>query len=167
MKQRLYLETTIPSYLTSRPSRDLVIAGHQQITRDWWQLRRHSFDLYVSQLVIDEASAGDPSAAFERLKAIEELPLLDLTPEVAVLASAMLDGGCVPRRAATDAAHIAVAAVHRMDFLVTWNCVHIANAAIARALALACREQGYECPVICTPEELLGELDHVSRPHRR
>lgn len=157
MKPRLYLETTIPSYLTSRPSRDLIIAGHQQITRDWWDKRRHDFQLYISQLVIDEASAGDPVAARERLKIVQPLSLLDITPGVAELASSILASGKIPHKAATDAAHIAIAAVHGMDFLVTWNCVHIANAVIAKALVSLCREHGYECPVICTPEELFGE----------
>lgn len=119
MKPRLYVETTIPSYLTSRPSRDLIIAAHQQITREWWEKRRHAFQLYISQLVVDEASAGDPAAARERLKVIQDLPLLDITPEAAVLASGIMASGIIPRKAATDAAHIAVAAVHGLDFLVT------------------------------------------------
>jgi|ERR1039458_2341116 predicted nucleic acid-binding protein len=157
MKPRLYLETTIPSYLTSRPSRDLIIAGHQQITRDWWDKRRTDFQIYISQLVLDEAGAGDPAASRERLKVLQSLPLLDITPEVADLASGILASGKVPRKAATDAAHIAIAAVHGMDFLLTWNCVHIANAVIVKALAAICREHGCELPVICTPEEVLGE----------
>src|SRR5438067_11922254 len=109
MKARLYLETTIPSYLTSRPSRDLVIAGHQQITRDWWDTRRHDFHLYISQLVVDEVSAGDPVAARERLKVIEPLRLLDITSDAAELASDILASGIIPRKSATDAAHIAIA----------------------------------------------------------
>ena len=157
MKSRLYLETTIPSYLTSRPSRDLIVAGHQQVTREWWEKRRGTFELYISQLVVDEVSAGDPWAARERPKALQDLPLLDITPEVTELASGILASGKIPRKAATDAAHIAIAAVHGMDFLVTWNCVHIANAANAKALALICREHACECPVICTPEELMEE----------
>jgi predicted nucleic acid-binding protein len=157
MKPRLYLETTVPSYLTSRPSRDLIIAGHQQITRDWWENRRQDFQVYISQLVLDEAGAGDPVAARQRLRALQFLPLLDITLEVAELTSGILASGKIPRNAATDAAHIAIAAVHGMDFLVTWNCAHIANAAIVRALASICREHACECPVICTPEELLGE----------
>jgi len=152
----VYLETTIPSYLTSRPSRDLIIAAHQQITREWWEKKGRSFQLYISQLVIDEAGEGDPVAARARLSVIQDLPLLDITPEVSVLASVILTSGRLPRNAATDAAHIAIAAVHGMDFLITWNCMHIANAAITKPLALTCREQGFECPVICTPEELLG-----------
>jgi hypothetical protein len=157
MKSRLYLETSIPSYLTSRPSRDLIIAGHQQITREWWEKRRHAFQVYISQLVVDEASAGDPGAARERLIVLQPLPLLDITPQVAELATGILASGIIPRKAATDAAHIAIAALHGMDFLLTWNCAHIANAAIAKTLALICREHECECPVICTPEELTGE----------
>ena len=157
MKSRLYVETTIPSYLTSRPSRDLIIAGHQQITREWWENRRDTFQLFISQLVVDEAGAGDPVAARKRLKVLQGLSLLDITPEVAELASSILASGKIPRKAATDAAHIAIAAVHGMDFLVTWNCVHIANAANAKALAFICRKHAFECPVICTPEELMGE----------
>jgi len=157
VKSRLYLETTIPSYLTSRPSRDLIVAGHQQVTREWRGRRRDNFRLYLSQLVIDEVSAGDPAAARERLKTVKDVPLLDITPEVTELASGILASGKVPRKAAADAAHIAIAAVHGMDFLMTWNCVHIANATNVRALALICREHGFDCPVICTPEELMGE----------
>jgi len=157
MKSRVYLETTIPSYLTSRPSRDLIIASHQALTRDWWEKGKHAFQLYISQLVVDEASAGDPMAARDRLKVLQGLPLLAITPEAAELASGILASGKIPRKAATDAAHIAIAALHGMDFLVTWNCVHIANATIAKALAVICREYGCECPVICTPEELMGE----------
>lgn len=156
-KPKLYLETTIPSYLTSRPSRDLIIAGHQQITREWWTRRRSQFDIYISQLVIDEAEAGDAASMRDRLKAIQGLPLLEITSEVEELAAAILASGAIPQRAATDAAHIAIAGVHRMDFLLTWNCAHIANAAIARAVAGVCRQSGYDCPVICTPEELSGE----------
>ena len=157
MKPKLYMETTIPSYLTSRPSRDLIIAGHQQITREWWDKRRNRFDIYVSQFVLDEAKAGDAEAARDKMKAIGHLPLLDITPEVEVLAVSLLESRVIPRKAATDAAHIAIAAVHGMDFLMTWNCVHLANAAIAKAVAGICEEHGLDCPVICTPEELLGE----------
>jgi hypothetical protein len=148
------LETTIPSYLTSRPSRDLIIAGHQQITKEWWEKRKDAFQICISQLVIDEARAGDPGAALERMRVIKDFPMLDITPEVGFLASGILDSGILPPKAAIDAAHIAIAAVHGLDFLLTWNCVHIANAVIAKAVAKTCRQHGFECPVICTPEEL-------------
>jgi len=154
MKQKLYMETTIPSYLTSRPSRDLIIAGHQQVTKEWWEKRRGAFEIYIAQLVIDEASAGDPDAARERILAVRDFTLLDITPEVGHLASANLASGVLPRKAATGAAHIALAAVHGIDFLLTWNCVHIANAVIAKDIAKICRQYDWESPVICTPEEL-------------
>ena len=157
VRPKVYLDTTIPSYLTSRPSRDVVIAGHQQVTREWWEKRRSAFELYISQLVLDEAGGGDPGAAFGRVKVIQGLPVLDITPEVEELASAILASGVIPRKAATDAAHIAIATVHNMDFLVSWNCVHSANAFIAKAIAKTCGQRGWACPVICTPEELLGE----------
>ena len=145
MKGRLYLETTIPSYLTSRPSRDLIIAGHQQITSEWWEHRRTNFEIYISQLVLDEAGAGDPAMSRERLKLLRSIPLLEITPDVAVLASAFLASGKIPRKAAGDAAHIAFAAVHGMDFLLTWNCVHMANAVIAKSLASICAGHGSAC----------------------
>ena len=156
MKPKIYLETTVPSYLTAWPSRDLIRAGHQQITQEWWQTRRQHFDLYISQFVLDEVSAGDTEAASERLIALQDLPLLDLTDEVGELSVALVTSLALPAKATTDAAHIAVAAVHGMHFLLTWNCTHIANAEMAVTIETACRERGFTCPVICTPEELMG-----------
>jgi len=157
LKYKLYLETTIPSYLTSWPSRDLIIAGHQQITKEWWKRRKGAFDMYVSQLVVDEAKAGNDEAARARLKVITGLRLLDITEEVERLAIRILSSGVIPMKAATDAAHIAIASVHGMEYLMTWNCVHLANAIITKQVARICEQEGFECPVICTPEELLGE----------
>lgn len=156
MKPKIYLETTVPSYLTAWPSRDLIRAGHQQITKEWWQTRREHFDLYISQFVLDEAAAGDAEAARDRLATLHDLPLLDLTDEVGDLSAALVTSLALPAKAATDAAHIAIAAVHGMHFLLTWNCTHIANAEMAVAIETACRERGFSCPVICTPEELMG-----------
>lgn len=134
----------------------MIVAGHQQITREWWDGRKEYFDLYVSQLVIDEVGAGDAGVARERLRIVREFPLLDITTDVIELATAILTAGKIPKEAAADAAHIAIAAVHGMDFLITWNCVHIANAVNAKALRFICQKHGYESPVICTPEELMG-----------
>ena len=156
LKARLYLETTVPSYLAAWPSRDLIRASHQQITREWWERRRENFEVFISQLVLDEAAAGDPAAARERLAVLTALPLLDLTDEVASLATVLVASLALPARAATDAAHIAVAAVHGMHFLLTWNCSHIANAEMAVAIERVCRDHGFTAPVICTPEELMG-----------
>lgn len=157
MKPKLYLETTVPSYLTAWPSRDLIRAGHQQITKEWWLTRRSGFDIYISQFVLDEAAAGDAEAARDRLAAVKELPLLDLTEEVVDLAEALKTSLGLPQKAVTDAAHIAIAAVHRMQFLLTWNCTHIANAEMFTGIEKACRDRGFSCPIICTPEELMGQ----------
>jgi hypothetical protein len=135
----------------------LIIAGHQQITKEWWSLRKDKFDIYISQFVIDEARAGDAEAARDRLIAIKNFPLLDITLEVDDLATRILASGIIPPKAGTDAVHIAIASVHQMQFLMTWNCVHIANAIFARSIERICRDYGLEIPVICTPEELLGE----------
>jgi len=157
MKPRVYLETTIPSYLTAWPSRDLVRAAHQQITRDWWDRRRAVFELYISQVVLRECQAGDATAAAERLKVLQDLPLLEQTEEATRLAQALVDRVPLPERAAVDALHVAIAAVHGVDYLLTWNCAHIANATLRDPIESVCRENGYEPPAICTPDELLAE----------
>ncbi len=156
MAQRVYLETTIPSYLTAWPSRDLIVAGHQQLTKEWWRTRRSEFELFISQFVVDEASAGDAVAAKERMAILDPLPLLDISEAVLELASAILQSGVIPAKAARDAAHIAVSAVHGIDFLLTWNCAHIANAQIIKQVQAICAQHGFPGPVICTPEELMG-----------
>jgi hypothetical protein len=156
MAQRVYLETTIPSYLTAWPSRDLIIAGHQQLTKEWWQTRRNEFELCISQFVVDEASAGDAQAAQDRMAILSPLPLLDISESVLELASAILQTGIIPAKAARDAAHIAVSAVHGIDFQLSWNCAHIANAQISKQVQAICTQHGFPCPVICTPEELMG-----------
>lgn len=150
---RVYVETTVPSYLTAWPSRDLVRAAHQQITREWWN-RRNAFDLFISELVIRECEAGDPIAAAARLEALADLPLLEQTEAVEALARTLLDKVPLPERATADALHIATAAAHGMDYLLTWNCTHIANATLRGRIEAACRDAGYEPPTICTPQEL-------------
>ena len=155
MKPKVYLETTIPSYLTGRPSRDVVTAAHQQITRGWWDTRRHAFDLFVSQMVLDEARAGNPEAAARRLAVLTPLLLLNPHEEEAELAQTLIEHVPLPTSAAADALHIAIAVVNGMDYLLTWNCTHIANAALRSKIEAVCRRQGFEAPIICTPEELL------------
>ena len=124
MKPRVYLETTIISYLTARPSRDLITAAHQQITQQWWQTRRAHFDLFVSPPVIQEAQAGDPEAAARRIAGLQDIPLLTLSAEAAGLAQALIAQGPLPDTAVVDALHIAIAAVNGMHYLLTWNCTH-------------------------------------------
>lgn len=156
MKPKLYVETSIVSYLTALPSRDLLRAAHQQVTRDWW-VERTQFELYVSQFVIDEASAGDRSAAAKRLAALQEATLLNTTPDAVSLARELVRVGDLPATALVDAFHIAVAAVHGMDYLLSWNCKHIANATLRGRIEATCRSHGAEPPTICTPIELATE----------
>ncbi len=156
MKLKVYIETTIPSYLTAWPNRDLIKAVQQQITREWWQTRDR-FDLLVSQLVLEESSEGDPQAATERLKALADLPVLRISEGAIALASRLVDEVALPAKAAADALHIAVAVVGGVDYLLTWNCKHIANAAMRHMIEAVCRADGYEPPVICTPVELMEE----------
>lgn len=159
MKRRVYIETSVVSYLASRPSRDLVVAGRQQLTHTWWEVRRPAFDLVISQVVLDEVRAGDPNAAQRRLAFMADLPLLDVTTATAELAATLIERVPLPTHAAADAAHMAVAAFHGVDFLMTWNVAHIANATLRRRVEDICREQGYGAPILCTPDELMEDPD--------
>jgi hypothetical protein len=154
--ESVYLETIFISYLVARPSGDLLVAAHQKTTQDWWTGRRDKFTCYVSQVVIDEASAGDPTEAQKRLTAISDLSALDVTPGAESLTQAVLASGALPPGAARDAAHVGVAAFHSVDYLLTWNCKHLANAQIMRKIESVCQRLGYRMPIICTPEELMG-----------
>ena len=156
MKPRVYIETTIVSYLTARPSRDLVLAAEQEITREWWS-GRLLYELFISQLVLDEAGSGDADAAGLRLKALSEAALLDTTEDAISLGRYLLEAGGLPAKAAADALHIAIAAVHGLDYLLTWNCTHIANARKRGKIDELCRAAGYDPPIICTPLELEEE----------
>ena len=155
MKPRVYVETTIISYLAARPSRDLIIAGHQQVTYEWWQTTRHDFAIVSSQLVVREAGAGDPEAAQERLTLLGEPTLLEITEEALALAQHILQTGAVPVGFPEDALHVAVAVVNGIEYLLTWNYKHLANAGTRGRIEATCREAGYEPAIICTPEELM------------
>jgi predicted nucleic acid-binding protein len=157
MKPSVYLETTIVSYLTARLSRDLVVGAHQKITTEWWERHKHRFDLFVSEVVLREAGRGDTKTAALRLQELERLRVLDVNQEARNLAKHLLERGLLPPKAVEDALHVATATAHGLDYLLTWNCRHIANAEIARRLADLCEELGYEMPVLCTPEQLMGD----------
>jgi len=152
----VYLETTIPSFLTARPSNNLVVAGKQETTRQWWETRRGKYRLLISQFVLDEAGAGDPEAAKRRLDIIADLETLEIDEEVLSLAERIVEAGLIPVKSSTDAAHVAVAARHGVDFLLTWNCAHIANAEILARANFVVARAGYDLPTICTPDELFG-----------
>lgn len=157
MKPKVYVETSVISYLTSRPSRDVVVAGHQQTTREWWHTCRDRFELVASQIVLGEAASGNPEAARERVAVLGELDLLAVTPEAMTLAQQLVKSAAIPAKAAQDAMHLAVAVTNGVAYLVTWNCRHLANALLRTKIEEACRAAGYEPVVICTPEELLED----------
>lgn len=156
MSEAVYIETSILGYLTARPSRDLVLAANIEVTREWWSTRRNDFDLYTSQAVLKEVAKGDAEIATQRLKILQDFPLLDLNQSVLDLAEQFLARSSLPQKADVDAVHIAAATVHGMDYLLTWNCKHIANAQIQRKLAEISLDFEYELPILCTPYELLG-----------
>lgn len=153
--QTVYLETTIPSYLAAHPISQEPMASHQAITREWWNLHRERFSLFSSAFVRAEATAGDPSAAARRMAYIDPLPELDVPDEMEQLESKLIGLFQLPERAATDASHLAMAILHRMDYLLTWNCKHLANAALQRALHRHCLENQLHFPIVCTPESLI------------
>ncbi len=154
---RVYIETTLPSFLAARPSRDVIVAGKQATTRIWWELRAPHFELFVSPLVWDEVALGDPEVSLRRREIITGLRVLALDEETSRIAEAYMASGAIPTKAATDASHIAVATRHGMDFLLTWNCTHIANAQTLKHLNAVTISLGYELPTICTPDELMEE----------
>jgi predicted nucleic acid-binding protein len=152
----VYVETSVISYLVARPSLSSVrVAANQEMTREWWQLRRDRFDLYVSAVVLGEAQRGDPSLAFARMEIVRGLRLAQVTPEALDLAAALIEGAGVPRKANEDALHIATAAANGLDYLLTWNCTHIANAVTIPRVNSICRARGFEPPLIYTPQELM------------
>jgi len=157
MKQRVYIETSILSYLTGRHSNDLRAMANQSTTIEWWENRVTEFDVFISEFVVAESSQGDPEAAARRLAVIEQIPELEVTEDVRKLGKALVSEGPIPEGAEIDAYHIAVAAVNGMDYLLTWNCKHIANATMRPMVEQVCRTHGFEPPTICTPQELMED----------
>jgi len=155
MRGKLYLETSVLSYYTARPSRDLIIAARQETTREIWPKLEEEFDRYISALVIQEASQGDLSAAKERLAAVSALPILQIESSAEELAEVLVSRGPIPARRAEDALHIALCATNGIDFLLTWNFAHINNARLRTQVARIVETEGYECPVLCSPDELM------------
>ena len=155
---RIYIESTIPSYVVAGPARDLLQAARQQLTKDWWELKRANHELFTSQIVLDEITSGETAMARQRLDVMEGITLLDLTDEANSLTKDILSSGLLPADADRDAAHIALATVHEMDILLSWNCRHIANAAIQSRLRELAKKSGLTLPELCTLDELTGEL---------
>lgn len=155
MRESVYIETSILGHLTARPTNNLILAANIKITQDWQNDRRESFILYASELVEDEAAKGDQAIATARLNLLESLTFLELTEETLQLAELFINKSNLPPKASNDAIHIALATVYGLDYLLTQNCKHIANAQIQRKLSQICAEIGYDLPIICTPYELI------------
>lgn len=153
----VYIETSIVSYLRQKPSSQVVTAARQLLTHRWWDNERDRYELVISQFVIDEAAAGDPTLAAERLEVLDGIPLLPPAPEIPQIASEIMSLGVLPEKAQVDALHIATVAHHRIQYLLTWNCKHIANARILPRIHDLLTKLSIPIPVICTPEELLGD----------
>lgn len=158
IKRKVYVETSVISYLTARPSPDAIKAACQQITRQWWDGARTLVFAYISPYVVEEASAGDALAAAERIDALRELPVLSVEQEILELAQFLLLGGGLPIKARLDALHIACAAYHGMDVLLTWNCTHIANPIQLPVMRGLCAARGYKLPELVTPFELMETI---------
>ncbi len=162
---KVYIETSIVSHAAAWPSRDVAIAGLQQQARDWWANERHKFELVTSQLTLDEAADGDPLAATDRLKMLDGLPLVDISGDVQALAQQIIEAHVMPEKAAADALHVAAAALAGVDYLLTLNCKHIANAhELPRIYQLLDRE-GLGQLLICTPAQFLGYSDDDEEPN--
>lgn len=155
MKDAIYLETTVVSYYTSRPSRDIIALAHQEITREWWSKAMKRFDVYISEVVIEEASMGNPEAARRRLETLKDFPHLELNAEVEELTQLYFKELDIPEKSFRDAAHLAVASVHNIDYLITWNCKHLANGEVIKRLMKLNAKFGFHTPLISTPEELM------------
>ena len=155
MKESIYIETSVVSYYVSKPSRDIIVLAHQQITSEWWPKAVKRFDVYISEVVVEEAAAGNKESAEQRLNKLKGFLHLELTEKVEKIAQIYMEKLSIPKKSLRDAAHLAVASVHNIDYLVTWNCVHLANGEIIKKLLKINEKLSIKTPVICTPEELM------------
>ncbi|HQZ66529.1 MAG TPA: type II toxin-antitoxin system VapC family toxin [Planctomycetaceae bacterium] len=153
----VYVESSIISFLRARPSGHVISAARQLITRRWWDEERGNYQLVISQYVIDEISKGNQDRVRERLDAIVDIPVVELPDDIANLAEEMISAALLPPKARVDALHICVASIQRLDYLLTWNCTHIANARILPRVEAFLSERGHLLPLVCTPEELLDD----------
>lgn len=161
MKPKVYIETSIISYLTANPSRDVIVNANQILAREWWEDHRHEFNLYVLELVTDEAGKGNAEMAKKRLELIKDVAFLENNNDAKNLAKEILARNILPVKATLDVFHIAITAVHNIDFLLTLNCKHIANAFIYRRVEEVCRSFDFQPPIVCTPQEILGKENKI------
>jgi hypothetical protein len=141
--------------LVARPSKQSRLQADQETTRQWWEHHAGDFDMFVSEIVVREVQRGDAAMAAGRLAKIRNLPILTASEAAENLATLLLER-VIPVQAIDDAAHIAVAAVNGMDFLLTWNCRHINNRYTIRRVEKCCADAGFACPVVATPAELMS-----------
>jgi hypothetical protein len=157
----VYIETSIVSYLRQRPSSQIIAAARQVLTHRWWDHESNNYELVISQYILDEAAEGDPELSLERLNALNGIPLLKLDPKIANIATEIMSRSVLPEKAQVDALHIAVASYHKIDYLLTWNCKHIANAKILPRIHKVLSDLDCKIPMICTPEEMLGDDSNI------
>lgn len=155
-KESVYLETTVVSYYTSKLKKDnIIVLAHQEITRQWWPIAIRRYNIFISDTVIDEVSSGDPDAAKRRLDEIKDFPRLEFNENVEKLAQIYVDRLNIPEKSNLDAVHLAIACMNNVDYIVTWNCTHLANGEIIKKLMKINESLGIHTPIICTPENLL------------
>src|ERR1035437_8843371 len=158
--ESVYIETSVVSYLVARPTARPLAQQWHVWTKDWWRLRRPFFECVISAEVLREAAAGDPRASRQRLDILSTLTVLRRTQAVDELAEAFLSAGALPAKAKADAAHLAVATAHRVDYLLTWNCKHLANAEVWLRVRPLVEQRGYRMPMVCRPLQLMGEIEY-------
>ena len=152
--EKVYVESSVISYITARPSRDLVVSARQAITNEWWEQKRKKYEVYISELVIEEISSGDKEAAQKRLDVVKQIPNLEITEIAKDLATLLISSGAVPENSPEDALHIGLAAAQGVEYLLTWNFKHINNATKRADITQIIESQGFLSPVLCSPEEL-------------
>lgn len=158
MKPTVYIETSVIGHLTTRPSRNVIMAGHQEATRLWWESHRDRYDLWVSQVVLRESQAGDKQTAEERMQVLVPLRILEISPLDLDLAERLLEAEALPAKASEEALHVAIAATNNLNYLLTWNLKHINNPATKPLIEETIRESGYRPPIIGTPDQLLESM---------
>ncbi len=150
----VYVESSVISYITARPSRDVVVSARQTLSIEWWESKRSEYEVYISELVIEEIASGDPNAAQKRLDVVKDITSLEITLEAKELAGLLLSGGAIPENNPEDALHIGLAAAQGVDYLLTWNFKHINNASTRTKIAKIIEDQGFVCSILCSPKEL-------------
>lgn len=155
MNEKVYVESSVISYYAAKPSRDLIVAAHQQITHEWWEIVRPQVECFVSPFVIQEISLGDEEAAKKRNNAIREFPVLEINREIQEIAQKYFVALTIPDKAKLDASHLAVAVWHEMDYVLSWNCKHIVSGRVKKVLENINDKLNLKTPILCTPEELM------------